>query len=51
MNPNEFFDCPRIYKALDMMRKGRVCIDELDITVEEISKLINSLKLIKGKHY
>ena len=40
MNPNEFFDCPRIYKALDMMRKGRVCIDELDITVEEISKLI-----------
>ena len=40
MNPNEFFDCPRIYKALDMMRKCRVCIDELDITVEEISKLI-----------
>lgn len=40
MNTNEFFDCPEVYKALDMMRKGRVCIDDLEITVEQINQLI-----------
>ena len=24
MDNTNFFDCPRVYKALDMMRKGRV---------------------------
>ena len=37
--PN-FFDCVRIYNALDAMRKGKVTLDEVNITEEEVKGLI-----------
>lgn len=40
MNNSNFFDCPRIYKALDRMRKGRVDLEEIDVSREEIEQLI-----------
>ena len=40
MNSTNFFDCPRIYKALDRMRKGRVELEEIDVSKEEIEQLI-----------
>ena len=40
MLKKDFFDCERIYKALSLMRKGKTSIETLDITEEEIKKLI-----------
>ena len=43
-----FFDCPRIYKALSAMRKNKVTLDEMNITVEEIDQLIDlGINIIK----
>lgn len=41
MNNSEFFDCSRVYKALDRMRKGRVDLEEIDVSKEEIEQLIS----------
>lgn len=40
MDNTNFFDCPRVYKALDMMRSGRVEFEKLDITDDELRQLI-----------
>lgn len=41
MNNSNFFDCPRVYKALDRMRKGRVELEEIEVSKEEIQQLID----------
>lgn len=41
MSETSFFDSPRLAKALEQMRKGKVDIETLDITENEIRELTN----------
>lgn len=51
MDNSNFFDCPRILKALDMMRKGKVRLDDIEITKEELDALIGlGINIVKDSN-
>lgn len=48
MDNTNFFDSPRIFKALDLMRKGKTDLESLEITKEEIAQLVDlGINIIK----